>query len=312
MLRRIWVVLALFALVACSGSDGDPAPSAAPTPSPTPPALSPAYALLGPLPGVVDAAPGRTPLERSAAQLTGPHFSFSLAAVASVTGALPAGVASGLRLATGTTVPDGQQRVLAEITGPAAGAARSGGTGEVAIAVAYGSQTRAVRGGAVALTNGTLAVVVPAGARPVLKVTDEGRTQSLDLLTGRRGADAIAGYYPLRRGEYEQSSSTTTGLRLYGAAVAALTTNERLAAVQLNDLPATLQPWVPGRGWAKAGRAWLVLETSVGYVRTSASLQDPDTVTISAASFAATGPGGRIPLGGGPILIGPGGTDTTP
>jgi hypothetical protein len=303
--RRVWVVAALFGLVACS-SGGDPAPS--PTPSPTPPVLGEDYALLGPLPGVLDAAPDPTSFDPAQALLTGPHFSFSVPAVASVTGALPAGVATGLHLATGMTVPPGHQLLVAEITGPATGRAVSGPVGSVTIVVADGAEERPIRGGATALTTGTLAVVLPEGATPLLKVTDAGRTQSLDLTSGRRGTDAIAGYYPVRTGTHEGNDATATSVRLYGAAVAALSTQERLATVALNDLPVDLLPYAEGRGWAKPGRAWAVVTASVGYVRATDPTK-PDVVVVPPSCFTATGPGGtRVTLSGQPIRIGEGGT----
>jgi hypothetical protein len=221
-------------------------------------------------------------------------------------------VADGLHLARSTTVPAGHQLLLAEITGPATGKPVSGYSDGVRIAVTDGTDSRDIRGGAVALTNGTLAVVLPADAEPVLVITDAGRAQSLDLVSGRRGKDAVAGYYPVRRGEYESSDATDTGLRLYGAAVAALSSQERLAAVGLNDMPASLMPWVEGRGWAKPGRSWLVLEASVGYGRASASVTDPDVVVVPVSCFAARGSGGRIALSGEPIRIGEGGSPTSP
>jgi hypothetical protein len=313
--RRGWVVLLLLGLAACGGDEDGGFTGVTATASPTaPPALADTYALLSPLSGVVAAAPERRAFDAATAGLTGPHFSFAVPAVAAVTGTLPEPVATGLRLRPGTAVPEGRQLLLVEIARPAAAPAPSPGSGtEVTVAVADGARSYAVRGGATGLTAGTLAIVLPARAAPVLRVTDAGRTQSLDLTTGRRGKDAVAGYYPVRRGEWETDSSATVGLRLYGAPVAALGPDDRLAALGLEDTPASLLPYVEGRGWAKPGRAWLVVEAEVAYGRRSSSPTDPDVVVVPASSFAATTDrGGRIPLSGDPIRIGEGGTPTTP
>lgn len=311
MSTRVWVVLLLLGAAACGGTGDGGFVGGGPTP--TPAVLADDYALLGPLPGVVAAAPGRTALDPATAQLTGPHFAVAVSGTAAVTGTIPERLAAGLRLRPGTGVPAGRQLFLAELARPAASAPLPGSGDDVSIAVVAGADTRAVRGGATALTGGTLAIVLPVGARPVLRVTDAGRAQSLDLVTGRRGTDAIAGYYPVRRGEWESDDRTNIGLRLYGAAVAALGPEDRLAALGLEDTPASLLPYAPGRGWAEPGRAWLVVRAEVAYGRRSAAITDPDVVVVPAASFTATGPGGiRIALVGEPITIGEGGTTTTP
>ncbi|GLY79262.1 hypothetical protein [Actinoallomurus iriomotensis] len=92
----------------------------------------------------------------------------------------------------------------------------------------------------------TILMSVPTAGDPVLAVTDSGRTQSLDLATGKRGADAIAGYYPVPKGSgFNASVSGIVGRAPYGLSVS---TKE-----------ATLQPYLPRAGWAGKGRAWLCL-----------------------------------------------------
>lgn len=86
---------------------------------------------------------------------------------------------------------------------------------------------------------------VPAKGNPLLAVTDSGRTQSLDLVTGKRTADAIPGYYPVPRGDKVSFD--------FGGFVGIVPTGVSLSAARV-----TLQPYVPGKGWARKGRAWLL------------------------------------------------------
>jgi hypothetical protein len=93
-----------------------------------------------------------------------------------------------------------------------------------------------------------LVLSVPTGHHPVLSVRDQGRSQSIDLVTGVRGRDAIEGFYPVRHQDdvpdfvccaYEPPGTFFTDL---GASV---------------SLTLTLQPWTGHSGWAPTGRLWL-------------------------------------------------------
>lgn len=117
-----------------------------------------------------------------------------------------------------------------------------------------------------ALTKGSgLVVSVPKGRPVILRVTDDGRTQSYDLRAGRRGDDAVAGYYR------PQQVTGLDKLTYDGAAIC-----PPVSVPYLGDLDcgahitldstvgvssASLNPWVPVYGWAAPGRTWLVLSS---------------------------------------------------
>ncbi|WP_255955033.1 hypothetical protein [Streptomyces odontomachi] len=112
---------------------------------------------------------------------------------------------------------------------------------------------RAIPGGLGGLTGAsgaTLVMSVPTGAHPVLSVEDAGRTQSIDLITGKRDPDAPAGYYPLRHGGDCNLRSTHQ-------------TNRDAQQLEADCKGYTLQPYVPDGGWAPKGKAWLYLEGSL-------------------------------------------------
>jgi hypothetical protein len=97
-----------------------------------------------------------------------------------------------------------------------------------------------------------LVVSVQKGHTATLLVTDEGRTQSIDLRKGRRGADAIPGYYPSvtlswQDGDYsELGAASPDGCRRRTRLSLSFSPNE-----------SAVLPWGPELGWAKPGRAWL-------------------------------------------------------
>jgi hypothetical protein len=106
-------------------------------------------------------------------------------------------------------------------------------------------------------------VSVPVGHDATLTVADAGRTQSLNLRKGVRHADAIPGYYRPRRlvtssREYKAAGVATAGGH---AADVKISVDFYMANV-------SVEPWIPGFGWAPGGRAWLevsgvVVDTTV-------------------------------------------------
>jgi hypothetical protein len=152
------------------------------------------------------------------------------------------------------------------------------------------------------LWHGVVVASVPTGAHPILRVTDAGRPQSLDLLTGRRGPDAIAAYHPIRTGSGDvDSDHSGPWVRLSGPGAAGLTGQARLASVYVSDVDYTLWPWLPNRGWARAGQLWLDLDVKMSYWRPSSGTAADDTVRIAPSSFRLASPAGTITLSGGTI-----------
>ncbi len=104
---------------------------------------------------------------------------------------------------------------------------------------------------------------VPVGAPATVRVTDAGRTQTVDVRTGLRASDAITGYYrkttrklAWRRDDVPIGVSVAghiyrgtldLGLRSYAPS--------RI----LSDPAVLLTPYTPSNGWAAPGRAWLTV-----------------------------------------------------
>jgi DNA-binding SARP family transcriptional activator len=101
---------------------------------------------------------------------------------------------------------------------------------------------------------GGITVSVPTGHDATLQVTDEGRTQSISMRHPARGDDAVAGYYRPHRLAWATASYDEKGTVSYRQA--RLTAE---ASVSLADASGSLEPWLPGLGWAKPGRVWLQL-----------------------------------------------------
>jgi hypothetical protein len=116
----------------------------------------------------------------------------------------------------------------------------------------------------------------PRGADPLLSVTDEGRTQSITLRTGQR-RDAMALFYP----------PLSNQVRLEDLVhIPALNEKDQGFRFQAT-IGFSLEPWVPGRGWAPPGRAWLVVGFSLGLPRDKVrlALNLSRSLKISGASF---------------------------
>lgn len=136
-------------------------------------------------------------------------------------------------------------------------------------------------------------VSVPSGADPVLAITDAGRTQLLNLRTGRRQGDVISAYYPLKAAD--QIGVGVTG-DFHGAA------GKGAATVSVHGGKPALQPYADGPGWAEKGKAWLYLggdiETQIGAASGSQRL---DADLDAARSFRLTLPDGTTVRGVGKV-----------
>lgn len=104
---------------------------------------------------------------------------------------------------------------------------------------------------------------VPDGAPVKLKVTDEGRAQTLDARTGERGEDAIEGYYRPNYDELPMAEKhADAGVSVLGGADHVSTTLKvdfTNITTNLRQPHAFLAPYTPQQGWAPDGRAWLVV-----------------------------------------------------
>jgi hypothetical protein len=277
------VAAAVLLVAGCSSAPDAPAPP------PTIPSDFLAYA--------EQTLPGTTPV---AGELHGPHFGYALTG-AGTTRSAPAG----LDIAAGAVPAAGSDLFLATF-GPTTAPPYENRPPTVELVV--GSEVRPLD---LTIPTGTLAVVVPAGAFPLLQVTDNGRRQTLDLRTGERGGDVPELYYPPVAAAWKATSPAVTTLRLGGPATAALSIPDRSVQIGLPTVTADLEPWIPEHGWAAEGRAWLVLAPRVTYRRTGAVPGRDDRVEVSPLALQATGPQGRYLLSSGSIrLETTGSTDT--
>lgn len=107
--------------------------------------------------------------------------------------------------------------------------------------------------------DGTLIVAsVPKGAPVELTVTDEDKSQSVNLRTGKRSR-SIDAYY----GSTVQplAFNNDVPLTFTGGAVTLQIADHAMA--EFTEKVALLAPWTPEQGWAADGHAWLVLPRPV-------------------------------------------------
>ncbi|HIW61980.1 MAG TPA: hypothetical protein H9881_05950 [Candidatus Stackebrandtia excrementipullorum] len=106
----------------------------------------------------------------------------------------------------------------------------------------------------------TVAAVIPAGGDVVLAVTDEERTQRLDLRDGSR-TDAVEAFYvgapeSPAAGDYEAVGVAT------GDAGAGFVPVDRDVSISMSVGAATRSPWNDEHGWAEDGTVWVGVEIS--------------------------------------------------
>jgi hypothetical protein len=296
MRRRSWIIVVMLALASCSGDD--PSPEAAAT-TPAVARIPAGYGTLTPIHSVAR-MPALRALEPEQAILRGPHFAFAVEGTVRTSEPLSADLAGSLNLPEGAVPADGHELFLVVTADrPLLGDHETATTvSNVSYEVVAGDVVRRVAAPVMRRSGDVIAVSLPVGSEPVLRIGDAGRVQTLSLETGRRGKDAIAGYYPMRDAQWRQAAGggEPTGLILSGGPLAGKPQGARLASVGLRDAEGELRPWLPKRGWAKPGRAWLTLRPEVVYWRPGS---DDDDVTIPKSAFTLTGPDGApIPLSG--------------
>ena len=210
-------------------------------------------------------------LGRAAGAFAGPHFTWQFGLV-QVTGTTPESGYSG-RLEQAAR---GDEFIAIYAESGTTAQFRAESDDHVTAVVVVNGSARAVPRDV--LTNfAGLLVSVPKGATATLRVTDDGRTQSYDLRAGKRGPDAIPGYYQPHEVDIPSSDAGYTGVG----------TCPDVPYIQNVTLPCSariqflldtdsfsLQPWLPALGWAQGGRMWLLI-TNVAY------LPDGTPVTIA-------------------------------
>jgi hypothetical protein len=107
-----------------------------------------------------------------------------------------------------------------------------------------------------------LAVSVRKNAPVELQVNDAGRTQTINVRTGVRVADAIPGYYRPTTQTLKLDRPLPAGIVVRGVPYPldlTIAVTAPIAQVVAGGPFAMLAPWTPDQGWAAPGHAWLVL-----------------------------------------------------
>lgn len=249
-------------LVGCATSgSASPAPTTdtpSSSPTPTAPVAVPAEYVAITRGEAADLATTKVPGQRNV--VIGPLFMHSVAAVG-VVPAISADQAEADGLPSGVKPVAGHELVVTSFSGEFSysvtsvkgGTTPGGGPGnrqEPTEAVVVDGQVRPL-----AKPVGdyqALVVSVPKGHHPFLRLTQGGVTQSVDLRTGQRVADALTPYYPnkaMSNGkfpDYWDGKAPLLGVR-----------------TQLTDVDATMSPFSPAGTWAAKGKAWVYLSLRV-------------------------------------------------
>jgi hypothetical protein len=143
---------------------------------------------------------------------------------------------------------------------------------------------------------GTLLIVeTPVGGPVSVDITSAGRTQKMDLRTGRT-SDLIDGYYPVR----SAGVLIQCAIRITEPGVKVENTVYNEAAVDMG-IDASLLPYIKDKGWAPAGRRWLLVQLYTHVISLDTNL----TISVDLATdVKVTGPDGRLPIAGKPSVTG--------
>lgn len=210
---------------------------------------------------------------RATAALRGPHFAVGLSWVATGEAILPGSslvIQSGLPPRRPAT--DGEEIMLLSFDPEHVGGQWKLGDGAKPVAeLVVGGTPRPLTkvplpaADATGLSGPVVIVVasVPKGAPVQLRVTELGRTQTLDVRTGKRGEDAIAGYYRPTRQKLNFERDLPAGIVADGRPYQPELKLIDSAFSDLSEPTAMLAPWNPTDGWAPDGRAWLVLPSPI-------------------------------------------------
>jgi hypothetical protein len=216
------------------------------------------------------------PFDPAAAWLRGPHFAFALAESAGVSWVTDKAAAQfGMAGNRGVRPGDGRELLVARFAAAPLPVPYDGGNPVAEVVV--GAERRGLKGAVHAGT--VIAVSVPVGAAASLSVTDEGRTQSVDLRTG-----AVSGRID---GYAEDFRDRVSGM---GGWIDAPGIGKTPVSLSLE---LKLTPFVPGRGWAAAGRSWLAYTATASLldVDLSCTVDLSRGLTFSGSGFRAAGAG---------------------
>lgn len=257
MRARVVVVAALAVCAVTASSCGLAAKEAAdkggPRESPNPVASSDYAAMVQS--GDVRLLGSRRSLGEATGLVVGPHFLLHQQSVGTVR-EISAGVARKLGIAGPVRAPAGHEFVVADFAEsvavehdlPKGGKQIGSLPGEKYRQwLQVGRSVRALDFG---VTGGTVLVVCAPADEPVrLRILDSGRTQWLDLRTGKRGKDGFTSFYPSRDWSPALSDEVTTVGVAGGEGV----------VTTVRELTVSLRPFGPDGTWARRGKAWLYI-----------------------------------------------------
>jgi hypothetical protein len=240
---RLLMMLTVLAVVAASCTT--PQPESEPTPSgPAAEVVAADYVRMA-LSTPSDTSPllqQKHPLNPDDAAIIGPEYATAFDWTATVP-RIDADDAIRMGLPGAIAAPSGGELFLAHVASPLPRPVGKAGVLTPATQVVVGGRARSssVRFG----RDSILIVSVPTGAPVLLKMSDKGRTQTLDLRSGKRGSDANPLFY------------TRYAMKDFG-----VRTNIRPPDPGRIDMSGSLAllPWTEDHGWAPAGKAWLHFE----------------------------------------------------
>jgi hypothetical protein len=197
-----------------------------------------------------------TPFDARQAYLLGPHFKLALGAVATV-GSLSAAQFSALGLfvvdlphgSPLRAAPGDELVIVRAAEGPAFPSIDLSGQVDGVHLVVNGEQGKRLPQVGLSSKSQVLVISVPRDATLELAVADAGRTQTINLRTGAT-TDAEPLLHPPLSGGVELQDiihiSSPSGITPPGK-----------GAYSVLRVSADLRPWLPEKGWAAPGRAWL-------------------------------------------------------
>jgi hypothetical protein len=270
---RLLTMLTVTAVVAAGCTT--PRPESEPTPSgPAAEVVAADYVRMAPS-SPRDTSPllqQKHPLTPDDAAIIGPEYTAAFDWTATVP-RIDADDAIRMGLEGAIAAPPGAELLLAHVAWPLPRPVAKTGALTSAIQVVVDGRARSssVRFG----RDRILVVSTPTGAPVLLKMSDKGRTQTLDLRSGKRGSDANPLFYTR-----------------YAMKDVDVRTNIRPPDPGRIDVSGSLAllPWTQDHGWAPAGKAWLHFE---GFL--TQTLADPDgPVTLDLSRSITISVGGKV------------------
>lgn len=112
-------------------------------------------------------------------------------------------------------------------------------------------------------TSATYLLSVPVDGDSAIAVSQSGLTQKVDLADGQRVLDSVAQTYYRKTREVKPKGGLTMAPAKVEVAHEGGNTKTVTLRLDTSVTQVSLSPWVEGRGWARAGTAWLSVDGSL-------------------------------------------------